>query len=64
MVCFLQRKIFIRTAKVLPLVKTFGLSLDPDVYRKVIGVTEVICGILLAIVPGTDGCAVNVLVMQ
>lgn len=53
MFVLLQRKIFIRTAKVVPFVKLLGLKLDPHLYRRVIGVTEVVCGLLLAVVPGT-----------
>lgn len=52
LVYLFQRKIFIRTAKVVPFVKLFGLKLDPHLYRKVVGVTEVVCGLLLTVVPG------------
>lgn len=55
----LQRKVFIRTAKVFPLINLFGWKLNPQIYRRVVGVTEVIGGILLAIVPGKHAVATN-----
>ena len=47
-----QRKTFIRNAKVFPLNDLTGYKPNPHIYRKVIAVTEVVCGIILAIIPG------------
>ena len=52
--CLLQRKTFIRFAKVFPLVSVTGWKPSPHLYRRVIGVTEVTCGLLLSLVPGTN----------
>lgn len=47
-----MRKTFIRDAKVFPFNEQTGFKPDPHVYRKFIGVNEVVCGLILALVPG------------
>ena len=49
---YFQRKIFIRSAKVFPFIVQTGWKPNPHMYRKVVGTTEVVCGMLLACVPG------------
>ena len=49
---FFQRKSFIKTAKVFPLASYFKFKVDPHVYRKVVGCTEILCGLILALIPG------------
>jgi len=39
-------------AKVFPLADALDFKVDPDMYRVVVGVTELICGIMLALIPG------------
>ena len=48
----LQRKTFIRKSKVFPLVKQTGWKPNPHTYRKAVGTAEVVCGAVLAFVPG------------
>ena len=48
----LQQKQFVRMAKVFPLADTLDFKVDADVYRMVIGLTELVCGIMLAMIPG------------
>ena len=47
-----QRKTFIRKSKVFPLVKQTGWKPNPHTYRKAVGTAEVVCGAILAFVPG------------
>ncbi|KAI0217852.1 hypothetical protein LSAT2_030420 [Lamellibrachia satsuma] len=47
-----ERKVFIRSAKVFPLAAQTGWKPNPHMFRRVVGTTEVVCGTLLAIVPG------------
>ena len=42
-------------AKVFPLASFFKFKVDPHVYRKVVGVTEILCGLMLAFIPGKSG---------
>lgn len=49
---FEQRKTFIRSAKVFPLVKQTGWKPNPHMYRKVIGSVEVVSGLTLLAIPG------------
>ena len=54
-VCFfvnLQQKQFARMSKVFPLADVLDFKVDADMYRMVIGVTELVCGIILAMIPG------------
>ncbi|XP_013400408.1 transmembrane protein 35A isoform X1 [Lingula anatina] len=46
------RKMFIRDAKVFPLSTLTGWKPNAHMYRKVVGGLEVVCGIMLAILPG------------
>ncbi|CAD5110815.1 DgyrCDS179 [Dimorphilus gyrociliatus] len=48
-----QRKAFIKFVKVFPFYRQTGWKPDPHVYRRVIGILEVICGLILAVIPGT-----------
>ncbi|XP_017481253.1 PREDICTED: transmembrane protein 35-like, partial [Rhagoletis zephyria] len=45
------RRSFVRYAKVVPLFKQMGWKVSPGIYRKVIGFTEIIAGLLLAFMP-------------
>lgn len=36
-----------------PLADVLDFKVDPDVYRMVIGVLELVCGIILAMIPGS-----------
>ncbi|XP_076467283.1 putative acetylcholine receptor chaperone [Babylonia areolata] len=47
-----MRKTFIRKSKVFPLVKQTGWKPNPHTYRKAVGTAEVVCGAVLAFVPG------------
>ncbi|CAH1799331.1 unnamed protein product [Owenia fusiformis] len=47
-----MRKMFIREAKVFPFVNQTGWKPNAHTYRKAVGVTEVLCGSTLAIIPG------------
>ena len=47
-----QRKVFIKYAKVFPLIVQTGFKPNAHMYRKVFGTTEVVCGVLLSIIPG------------
>ncbi|KAK3717905.1 hypothetical protein RRG08_053105 [Elysia crispata] len=47
-----MRKTYIRNSKVFPLVKQTGWKPNPHTYRKTVGSTEIICGALLAFLPG------------
>ena len=48
----LQRKVFIKYAKVFPLIAQTGFKPNAHMYRKIFGTTEVVCGVLLSIIPG------------
>ena len=50
-----QRKVFIRHAKVFPLYSLTHWKPNPHNLRRVVGTTEVVCGIILALIPG-DYC--------
>jgi len=39
-------------AKVFPLADVLDFDVDPVVYRMAIGTVEVVCGMMLAIIPG------------
>ena len=39
-------------AKVFPLADVLDFKVDPDMYRMVVGVLELVCGIILAMIPG------------
>ena len=52
--CILQRKVFIKSAKVFPFVAQTGWKPNPNMYRKIVGSLEVVCGLLLAVVPGKE----------
>ena len=41
-------------AKVFPLADLLDFKVDPDCYRMVVGVIELVCGIMLAMIPGTS----------
>ncbi|KAJ8314531.1 hypothetical protein KUTeg_006681 [Tegillarca granosa] len=58
-----MRKTFIRSTKVFPLVKQTGWKPNPHTYRKAVGGAEVVCGVILAAVPGPLKEASNVLLM-
>jgi len=47
-----MRKSFIRFAKVFPFSELTGWKPSAHIYRRVVGVTEIICGLLLTFVPG------------
>uniref|UniRef100_A0A0B6YPK0 Novel acetylcholine receptor chaperone n=1 Tax=Arion vulgaris TaxID=1028688 RepID=A0A0B6YPK0_9EUPU len=55
-----MRKTYIRNSKVFPLVKQTGWKPNPHTYRKTIGSTEIICGALLAFLPGPLKEAANI----
>jgi len=38
---------------VFPLADVLDFKVDPDVYRMVVGVVELVCGVILAMIPGT-----------
>lgn len=48
----LQRKMYIKNAKVFPLVKWTKWKPNSHMYRKVIGGSEVVCGAILSFIPG------------
>ncbi|XP_046566175.1 novel acetylcholine receptor chaperone-like [Haliotis rubra] len=58
-----MRKTYIRNSKVFPLVKQTGWKPNPHTYRKAVGTAEVVCGILLAFVPGALKEASNVVLL-
>jgi len=41
-------------AKVFPLADTLDFKVDPNVYRMTVGVVELVCGIMLAMIPGSS----------
>jgi len=43
---------FVKYAKVFPLQKQTGYQPPADLYRKAVGITEVVCGLVLAFIPG------------
>ncbi len=47
-----MRKVFIRSAKMFPLIAMTGFKPNPHTYRVIVGTTEVVCGTMLAIIPG------------
>ncbi|KAL5009685.1 hypothetical protein ScPMuIL_011990 [Solemya velum] len=55
-----MRKTYIKSAKVFPLVKQTGWKPNPHVYRKAIGTSEVVCGAVLAAIPGPLKEAANI----
>ncbi|XP_041350632.1 transmembrane protein 35A-like isoform X2 [Gigantopelta aegis] len=59
----LLRKTYIRNSKVFPLVKQTGWKPNPHTYRKAIGTAEVVCGVLLAFVPGSLKEAANIVLL-
>lgn len=46
------RKQFVRMAKVFPLANVLEFRVDADVYRVAVGVVELVCGAVLALIPG------------
>jgi hypothetical protein len=48
----LQRKAFVRLARVFPLAEFLGIPLDPHMYRAFVGMTEVTGGIMLGMFQG------------
>jgi len=58
-----MRKSFIRFVKVFPFVGLTGWKPNAHIYRKVVGVTEVICGLLLAFVPGRLKQVANIVLL-
>jgi len=44
-------------AKVFPLADMLDFKVDPDFYRTAVGVVEVVCGIILAMIPGSSSCS-------
>jgi len=47
-----QRTQFVRMAKVFPLADMLEFRVDADVYRVAVGVSELVCGAVLAMIPG------------
>jgi len=47
-----QRKMFIKFARVFPLFSVTGWKPDAQMYRRIYGTVEVVCGIILALIPG------------
>jgi len=39
-------------AKVFPLADVLGFKVDADMYRMAIGIIEIVCGAILAVIPG------------
>ncbi|XP_061193452.1 novel acetylcholine receptor chaperone-like [Saccostrea echinata] len=58
-----MRKMYIRNAKVFPLVTWTKWKPNSHMYRKVIGGSEVVCGAILAFIPGPLKEAANVLMI-
>ncbi len=56
-----MRKVFIRSAKIFPLVAQTGFKPNPHTYRSIVGTTEVVCGIMLSIIPGPLKQLANIL---
>jgi len=48
----------VKFARVFPVVSWTGSNINPQLYRRVFGTTEVVCGMLLAFTPG---CILSVL---
>jgi len=59
-----MRKVFIRHAKVFPFVELTGWKPNPHTYRKFVGTTEVVCGIILAILPGPIKEVANIILFM
>lgn len=47
----LQRKEYVKYAKVFPLTAVFDLKIPSKWYRRVVGVLEVVCGLAMATIP-------------
>lgn len=45
---------FIKFARVFPLISITGWKPDAQIYRRVYGTIEVVCGLVLALIPGSD----------
>jgi hypothetical protein len=58
-----MRKTYIRNSKVFPLVKQTGWKPNPHTYRKTVGSLEIICGALLAFLPGPVKEAANIFLL-
>lgn len=58
-----MRKMYIKNAKVFPLVKWTKWKPNSHMYRKVIGGSEVVCGAILSFIPGPLKEAANVLMI-
>jgi len=50
-------------AKVFPLADVLDFKVDPDLFRTVVAVVEVVCGIILAMIPGCSSCSSSRLVV-
>jgi uncharacterized membrane protein YphA (DoxX/SURF4 family) len=46
------RRNFVQYSKVFPLANTLGIKVSPKVFRLIVGWTELICGVILAFIPG------------
>lgn len=49
--CIFQRNDYVKYAKVFPFAELFGFKVTSKWYRKCVGVTEVICGLAMAVIP-------------
>ena len=58
-VFLLQRKQYIRMAKVFPLANYTGWKPNPHTYRKVVASSEVTCGVIFTVIPGCFSIAVE-----
>lgn len=47
----LQRKEYVKYAKVFPLTEAFNIKVPAKWYRRIIGSLEIICGLAMAFVP-------------
>ena len=55
---------FIRHAKLFPFYTVTGWRPNAHTLRKVVGVTEVVCGIVLAMIPGTKHLTIKLHIMS
>ena len=50
---FLQRKEYVKYAKVFPLSEALDIKIPPKWYRRIVGSMEIICGLALSLVPSS-----------
>lgn len=48
---FLQRKEYVKYAKVFPIATIFDVKIPSKWYRRIVGVLEVVCGLAMALIP-------------